>query len=36
MDLNYLDEDLAFRDEVRSFLAEALPLDLQHKVRQHP
>lgn len=35
MDLNYLDEDLAFRDEVRSFLAEALPADLQHKVRHH-
>ena len=35
MDLNYLDEDLDFRDEVRAFLAEALPADLQHKVRHH-
>jgi alkylation response protein AidB-like acyl-CoA dehydrogenase len=35
MDLNYSDEDLAFRDEVRAFLAANLPPDLQHKVRSH-
>ena len=35
MDLNYTDEDLAFRDEVRAFLAANLPPDLQHKVRSH-
>jgi len=35
MDLNYSDEDLAFRDEVRAFLAAQLPPDLQHKVRSH-
>lgn len=35
MDLNYSDEDLAFRDEVRAFLAAHLPPDLQHKVRSH-
>ncbi|MGH1368322.1 MAG: acyl-CoA dehydrogenase family protein [Maritimibacter sp.] len=32
MDLNYTDEELAFRDEVRSFLAEKLPDDLANKV----
>ena len=35
MDLNYTDADLAFRDEVRAFLAEQLPADLQAKVRKH-
>jgi len=35
MDLNYSDEDLAFRDDVRAFLAAQLPPDLQHKVRSH-
>ncbi|MFZ6686378.1 acyl-CoA dehydrogenase family protein [Undibacterium sp. SXout11W] len=35
MDLNYTTEDLAFRDEVRSYLEAALPADLQHKVRNH-
>jgi alkylation response protein AidB-like acyl-CoA dehydrogenase len=35
MDLNYSEADLAFRDEVRAFLAEELPADLQHKVRRH-
>ena len=35
MDLLYSDEDLAFRDRVRAFLASALPPELQHKVRQH-
>ncbi len=35
MDLNYTDEDLAFRDRVRVFLDENLPPDLQHKVRGH-
>jgi len=35
LDLTYNDEDLAFRDEVRSFLAASLPPDLQHKVRSH-
>ena len=35
MDLNYTAEDLAFRDEVRSYLEAHLPADLQHKVRDH-
>ncbi len=35
MDLNYAPEDLAFRDRVRTWLAEHLPADLQHKVLNH-
>lgn len=35
MSLLYSDEDLAFRDQVRAFLASHLPPELQHKVRQH-
>ncbi len=35
MDLNYAPEDLAFRDEVRSWIAANLPADLQQKVLQH-
>jgi alkylation response protein AidB-like acyl-CoA dehydrogenase len=35
MDLNFTGADLAFRDEVRAFLADRLPADLQHKVRGH-
>ncbi|MDL2358524.1 MAG: acyl-CoA dehydrogenase family protein, partial [Pseudomonadota bacterium] len=35
MDLNYTDEDLAFRDHVRAFLDQHLPADLQQKVRKH-
>jgi alkylation response protein AidB-like acyl-CoA dehydrogenase len=35
MDLNYTGEDLAFRDNVRGFLEQNLPADLQHKVRKH-
>ena len=35
MDLNYTDEDLAFRDSVRGFLDQNLPADLQQKVRKH-
>ena len=35
MDLLYSDEDLAFRDQVRAFLASTLPPELQHKVRRH-
>jgi alkylation response protein AidB-like acyl-CoA dehydrogenase len=35
MDLNYSAEDEAFRADVRAFLAEHLPPDLQHKVRKH-
>jgi alkylation response protein AidB-like acyl-CoA dehydrogenase len=35
MDLNYSDEDLAFRDQVRAFLEANLPPDLQRKVRSH-
>ena len=35
MDLNYTDEDLAFRDTVRAFLDQNLPADLQQKVRKH-
>jgi alkylation response protein AidB-like acyl-CoA dehydrogenase len=33
MDLNFSPEDLAFRAEVREFLRQELPADLQHKVR---
>jgi alkylation response protein AidB-like acyl-CoA dehydrogenase len=35
MDLNYTEADLAFRDQVRAFLDQSLPADLQHKVRKH-
>jgi len=35
VDLYYSDEDLAFRDQVRAFIASYLPPELQHKVRQH-
>jgi alkylation response protein AidB-like acyl-CoA dehydrogenase len=35
MDLNYTGEDLAFRDNVRGFLDQNLPADLQHKVTNH-
>ena len=35
MDLNYTDEDLAFREHVRAFLDASLPADLQQKVRKH-
>jgi alkylation response protein AidB-like acyl-CoA dehydrogenase len=35
MDLDYTEEDRAFRDKVRAFLDEQLPADLQHKVRGH-
>ncbi|MGZ5200034.1 MAG: acyl-CoA dehydrogenase family protein [Telluria sp.] len=35
MDLDYTEEDRAFRDQVRAFLDEQLPADLQHKVRSH-
>jgi alkylation response protein AidB-like acyl-CoA dehydrogenase len=35
MDLNYTNEDLAFRDQVRAFLDAELPQDLQHKVLDH-
>ncbi|MFD2367219.1 acyl-CoA dehydrogenase family protein [Pseudoduganella sp. GCM10020061] len=35
MDLNYSADELAFRDEVRAFLEQHLPADLQHKVRAH-
>ncbi|GGC90852.1 acyl-CoA dehydrogenase family protein [Undibacterium terreum] len=35
MDLNYTSEDLAFRDQVRSYLADNLPEDLKHKVLNH-
>jgi alkylation response protein AidB-like acyl-CoA dehydrogenase len=34
MDLNYSDADLAFRDEVRTFLAAELPADLRDKVQR--
>lgn len=33
MDLNYTPEEIAFRDEVRAFLAEKLPKELSDKVR---
>ena len=32
MDLNFTPEELAFRQEVRDFVATALPSDIQHKV----
>jgi alkylation response protein AidB-like acyl-CoA dehydrogenase len=32
MDLNFTTEELAFRDEVRDFVATNLPADIQHKV----
>lgn len=35
MDLDYTDDDLAFRDQVRAFLQANLPADLRHKVRSH-
>ncbi|MDB5961039.1 MAG: pimeloyl-CoA dehydrogenase large subunit [Massilia sp.] len=35
MDLHYSADDLAFRDQVRAFLAEHLPADLKHKVNNH-
>ena len=35
MSLLYSDEDLAFRGQVRAFLASNLPPELQHKVRRH-
>jgi alkylation response protein AidB-like acyl-CoA dehydrogenase len=35
MDLHFSPDDLAFRDQVRAFLADNLPADLQTKVRQH-
>ena len=35
MDLSYSAEELAFRDEVRAFLAERLPAELADKVRAH-
>ncbi|MES2070823.1 MAG: acyl-CoA dehydrogenase family protein [Pseudomonadota bacterium] len=35
MDLNYTSEDLAFRDQVRSYLDANLPADLKHKVLNH-
>ncbi len=35
MDLSFSPEELAFRDEVRAFLAEKLPPELAEKVRNH-
>jgi alkylation response protein AidB-like acyl-CoA dehydrogenase len=35
MDLNYTSEDLAFRDQVRTFLEAELPAELRHKVLNH-
>ena len=35
MDLNYSAEEIAFRDEVRTYLDANLPKDLQHKVLNH-
>ncbi|TRW97811.1 pimeloyl-CoA dehydrogenase large subunit [Paracoccus sp. M683] len=34
MDLNFTPEELAFRDEVRAFLRESLPLDISDAVRR--
>ncbi len=35
MDLQYSAQDLAFREQVRTFLRDNLPADLQQKVRKH-
>jgi alkylation response protein AidB-like acyl-CoA dehydrogenase len=35
MDLTYTGDDLAFRDQVRTFLEAELPADLRHKVDNH-
>lgn len=35
MDLNYSPAELAFRDQIRSYLAENLPADLRQKVLDH-
>ena len=35
MDLNYSTEELAFRDEVRGWLANNLPTDLRDKITEH-
>ncbi|MEO7031780.1 MAG: acyl-CoA dehydrogenase family protein, partial [Herbaspirillum sp.] len=35
MDLNYSAEDVAFRDQVSSYLEQNLPADLQHKIQNH-
>ena len=35
MDLNYSNEELAFRDEVRGWLAKNMPTDLSDKVGDH-
>ena len=35
MDLNYTEEELAFRDTVRTYLDAHLPKELQHKVLNH-
>ncbi len=35
MDLNYTEQDLAFREEVKTWLKANLPADLQHKVLNH-
>jgi alkylation response protein AidB-like acyl-CoA dehydrogenase len=33
MDLNFTDEELAFRQEIRTWVSENLPADMSHKVR---
>jgi alkylation response protein AidB-like acyl-CoA dehydrogenase len=35
MDLNFSDEELAFREEVRSWVKTNLPQDIKHKVLEH-
>ena len=35
MDLNYSPQDEQFRAEVRQFLTQKLPADIQHKVLNH-
>ena len=35
MDLNFTPEELAFRDEVRSWVKTSLPQDIKHKVLEH-
>ncbi|MCP5083709.1 MAG: pimeloyl-CoA dehydrogenase large subunit, partial [Alphaproteobacteria bacterium] len=35
MDLNYTEEEIAFRDEVRAFLDAELPNNINHKVKNH-
>ena len=35
MDLNFSDEELAFREEVKTWVKSNLPQDIKHKVLEH-